>query len=97
VKTRLYSLLSLEARACGLQAWRLWDKQGGAHAALRRLPPTRLALAARARAEHWSRIAEFHEALSAVFPLGLSWSHRRFFWPATHHATGPLSFFHLTL
>jgi hypothetical protein len=76
MKTRLYSLLSLEASACGLQAWRLWDKQGGAHASVRRLPPSRLALAARARAEHWSRIAEFYGALSAVFPLGLSWSKR---------------------
>ena len=76
MKTRLHSLLSLEARARGLQAWRLWDKQGGAHAALRRLPQSRLALAARARAEHWRRIAEFYEALSAVYPLGLSWSKR---------------------
>jgi hypothetical protein len=76
MRVRLYSLLSLEARARGLQAWRLWERQGGAHAALRRLPPSRLALAARARAEHWSRIAEFYEALSAVFPLGLSWSNR---------------------
>lgn len=76
MKTRLYSLLSLEARARGLQCWRLWDQQGGAHASLRRLPQSRLALAARARAEHWSRIADFYVALSAVFPLGLSWSKR---------------------
>jgi len=76
MRTRLYSLLSLETRARGLQAWRLWDQQGGAHAALRRLPESRLALAARARAEHCRRMAEFYESLSAVFPLGLSWSKR---------------------
>ena len=76
MRVRRFTLLSLEAHARGLQAWRLWDQQGGAHASLRRLPESRLALAARARAEHWSRIAEFYGALSAVFPLGLSGSKR---------------------
>ena len=76
MKTRLFSLLALEARARGLQSWRLWASQGGAHAALRRQPQTRLALAAMARAEHFRRLAEFFDALAAVFPLGLSWSKR---------------------
>lgn len=76
MKTRLFSLLSLEARARGLQAWRLWASQGGAHASLRRLPESRLALAAKARAERCGQMAEFYGALDALFPLGLSWSKR---------------------
>ena len=76
MKTRLYSLLALEACARGLQAWRLWASQGGAHAALRRKPAARLALAAKALAERWRILAEFYEALAALFPLGLSWSQR---------------------
>lgn len=76
MKTRLFSLLSLEARARGLQAWRLWDRQGGAYASLRRLPESRLALAAKARAERCRQMAEFYESMAALFPLGLSWSKR---------------------
>jgi hypothetical protein len=76
MRVRLYSLLALEARARGLQAWRLWASQGGAHAALRRKPAPRLALAAKALAERWRILAEFYESLAALYPLGLSWSKR---------------------
>jgi len=65
-------LRTLDAGRHGLQAWRLWEAQGGMYASLRGLPESRLALAAKEHAERCRAMAGLYAELDALFPLGLT-------------------------
>ncbi len=72
MRLKPFWLLSIEAGRRGLQAWRLWEAQGGMRASLHREPECRLAQLAKERAEECRVLAGFFGALDAVFPLGLT-------------------------
>lgn len=72
MKLKPFWLLCIEAGRHGIQAWRLWEAQGGMHDSLHGLHETRLASLAKDRAEECRMLAGLFSALDAVFPLGLT-------------------------
>ncbi|WP_395735219.1 hypothetical protein [Prosthecobacter sp.] len=72
MRLKPYWLLSIEAGRRGLQAWRIWEAQGGMRASLYRETGSRLAELARERAEQCRVMSGLFAALDAVFPLGLT-------------------------
>ncbi len=72
MKLKPFWLLCIDAGRYGLQAWRLWEAQGGMRASLHGEPESRLALQAKERAEVCRTRAVMYAALDALFPLGLT-------------------------
>lgn len=72
MKLKPYWLQCIEAGRRGLQAWRLWEAQGGMRASLHCEPEGRLALLAKERAETCRVLSGLYAALDGIFPLGLT-------------------------
>jgi hypothetical protein len=72
MKLKPFWLLCIEAGRSGLQAWRLWEAQGGMRASLNGEPESRLAMLAKERAHSCGALSNLFAKLDAVFPLGLT-------------------------